>query len=226
VQVVQSHPLSKFSSRIDTVLISSFFAFPPFNKKFGVEYQPGKFQVTAPWQSGLSNGARVGEILGLLINGVVAERYGYRFTMIGSLLAMIGFIFIPFFAQNIETVRFVVRADVPQWGVFQTLTTTYAAEGKIPSASRFLRHNCRTDPSSSCSSMSGRAPSVPHHVGQLLLGSRSAHRIRSAERISESLRPVGISHSVRLAMDVAHPSGRWDLLRSRLALVACPKEPT
>jgi SP family general alpha glucoside:H+ symporter-like MFS transporter len=103
VQVVQSHPLSKFSSRIDTVLISSFFAFPSFNKKFRVEYQPGKFQVTAPWQSGLSNGARVGEILGLLINGVVAERYGYRFTMIGSLLAMIGFIFIPFFAQNIET---------------------------------------------------------------------------------------------------------------------------
>lgn len=88
---------------IDTVLISSFFAFPPFNRKFGVEYEPGKYQVTAPWQSGLSNGARVGEILGLLINGIVAERYGYRFTMIGSLIAMIGFIFIPFFAQNVET---------------------------------------------------------------------------------------------------------------------------
>ena len=87
----------------DTVLISSFFAFPPFNRKFGVEYAPGKFQVTAPWQSGLSNGARVGEILGLLINGIVAERYGYRFTMIGSLIAMIAFIFIPFFAQNVET---------------------------------------------------------------------------------------------------------------------------
>jgi SP family general alpha glucoside:H+ symporter-like MFS transporter len=87
----------------DTVLISSFFAFPPFNKKFGVEYEPGKYQVTAPWQSGLSNGARIGEILGLLINGIVAERYGYRFTMIASLIAMIAFIFIPFFAQNVET---------------------------------------------------------------------------------------------------------------------------
>jgi MFS family permease len=89
--------------RTDTALISSFFAFPPFNRRFGVEYEPGKFQVTAPWQSGLSNGARVGEIMGLLVNGVVAERYGYRLTMIGSLFAMIGFIFIPFFAQNIET---------------------------------------------------------------------------------------------------------------------------
>ena len=87
----------------DIVLIASFFAFPPFNRKFGVEYEPGKYQVTAPWQSGLSNGARVGEILGLLINGIVAERYGYRLTMIGSLIAMIAFVFIPFFAQNIET---------------------------------------------------------------------------------------------------------------------------
>jgi MFS family permease len=41
--------------------------------------------------------------LGVLVNGVVAERYGYRVTMIGSLVAMIGFIFIPFFAQNVET---------------------------------------------------------------------------------------------------------------------------
>jgi MFS family permease len=101
---VHSENLSdRCSYRTDTALISSFFAFPPFNRRFGVEYEPGKFQVTAPWQSGLSNGARVGEIMGLLVNGVVAERYGYRITMIGSLFAMIGFIFIPFFAQNIET---------------------------------------------------------------------------------------------------------------------------
>jgi len=112
----------------DTVLIASFFAFPPFNEKFGVEYEPGKYQVTAPWQSGLSNGARVGEIFGLLLNGIVAERYGYRLTMIGSLIAMVAFIFIPFFAQNIETlVAGTVLMGIP-WGVFQTLTTTYASE--------------------------------------------------------------------------------------------------
>jgi SP family general alpha glucoside:H+ symporter-like MFS transporter len=164
------------------VLISSFFAFPPFNEKFGVEYEPGKYQVTAPWQSGLSNGARVGEICGLLINGVVAERYGYRLTMIGSLIAMIAFIFIPFFAQNIETlVAGTVLMGIPvsliwmcmpmqfadsfQWGVFQTLTTTYAAEGETSSVARRFRHNRSTDPSLLYSSMSSRPASLPHHLG-------------------------------------------------------------
>ena len=41
-----------------------------------------------------SNGARAGE---------VSERYGYRRTMIGALIAMTGFIFILFFAPNIQT---------------------------------------------------------------------------------------------------------------------------
>lgn len=53
---------------------------------------------------------------------------GYKKTMIGSLILMIGMIFIPFFAQNIQT--FLVGAifqGIP-WGVFQTLTTTYASE--------------------------------------------------------------------------------------------------
>ena len=50
-----------------------------------------------------SNGARAGEVIGLLINGFVSERYGYRRTMIGALIAMTGFIFILFFAPNIQT---------------------------------------------------------------------------------------------------------------------------
>jgi SP family general alpha glucoside:H+ symporter-like MFS transporter len=50
-----------------------------------------------------SNGARAGEVIGLLINGFVSERFGYRKTMIGALIAMAGFIFILFFAPNVQT---------------------------------------------------------------------------------------------------------------------------
>ncbi|EME44490.1 hypothetical protein DOTSEDRAFT_72086 [Dothistroma septosporum NZE10] len=110
------------------VLIASFFAFPPFTRKFG-ELQPdGSYEVTASWQSALSNGARVGEILGLTLNGIIAERYGYRMTIIGTLVLMIAFIFILVFAQNIGTLMAgEILMGIP-WGVFQTLTTTYAAE--------------------------------------------------------------------------------------------------
>jgi SP family general alpha glucoside:H+ symporter-like MFS transporter len=50
-----------------------------------------------------SNGARAGEVIGLLINGFVSERYGYRKTMIGALIAMTGFIAILFAAPNVQT---------------------------------------------------------------------------------------------------------------------------
>jgi SP family general alpha glucoside:H+ symporter-like MFS transporter len=112
----------------DVVLMQSFYAFPEFARRYGQQQPDGSYQITAPWQAGLSNGANVGEILGLFLNGIVSERYGYRFTMMASLTALVGFIFIPFFAQNIQTLQAAeILMGIP-WGVFQTLTTAYAAE--------------------------------------------------------------------------------------------------
>jgi SP family general alpha glucoside:H+ symporter-like MFS transporter len=112
----------------DIVLIAAFFAFPAFTKKYGVLQGDGTYEVPAPWQAGLSNGARVGEILGLFLNGIIAERYGFKRTMIGSLCALSAFIFIPFFAPNIKVLEVgEILMGIP-WGVFQTLTTAYASE--------------------------------------------------------------------------------------------------
>ena len=36
---------------------------PQFRKKYGEQLPDGDYQVTAPWQAGLSNGAVVGEIV-------------------------------------------------------------------------------------------------------------------------------------------------------------------
>lgn len=50
----------------DIALLGNFYAFPPFNRKYG-ELQPdGSYQVPAPWQAGISNGAQCGQIIGLL----------------------------------------------------------------------------------------------------------------------------------------------------------------
>lgn len=87
----------------DIVILSSFYALPQFNKKYGVPLPDGTYTIPASWKSGLSNGALCGEIIGLFINGIVSEKYGYRKTMIISLFAMIGFIFIQFFAPNVQT---------------------------------------------------------------------------------------------------------------------------
>ena len=112
----------------DKALLGSLYACPAFKQRFGALQPDGSYQVTAPWQSGLSNGAHVGEIIGLLASGVLSERYGYRKVMMASLVAMVGFIFIMFFAVNIEMLEVgYVLTGVP-WGIFQTITTTYAAE--------------------------------------------------------------------------------------------------
>ncbi len=113
---------------IDVVLIGSFYAYPAFNKKYGTLQADGTYGLSAAWQAGLSNGVNVGEILGLLANGIISERFGYRKTMIGSLLLTIAFIFIHFFAQNVQTLLVgEILMGIPL-GVFQTLTVTYASE--------------------------------------------------------------------------------------------------
>lgn len=113
----------------DLALLGSLYASPQFNKKFGVWNDSAeKYAVPASWQSALSNGARAGEVIGLLINGIASDRFGYRKTMIASLCAMIAFIFVLFFAPNIQVlVLGEVLCGIP-WGVFQTLSTAYASE--------------------------------------------------------------------------------------------------
>ncbi|KAI0173131.1 sugar transporter [Hypoxylon sp. FL1284] len=113
----------------DLALLGSLYASPAFNKKFGtLNEASGKWAVSAAWQSGLSNGARAGEIFGLILAGWVSDRYGYRTTTIGSLVLMIVFIFVLFFAPSIEVlVAGEVLCGIP-WGAFQSVAPAYASE--------------------------------------------------------------------------------------------------
>lgn len=112
----------------DILLIQSLLAVGAFQRQFGEQLPDGSYQVTAAWQAGFTNSAIVGEMLGLMINGVIADRYGFKKTMIGALAATTALIFIPFFAASpIQLLFGLILMGVP-WGVFQTLTTTYAAE--------------------------------------------------------------------------------------------------
>lgn len=115
----------------DVVLIASFYGLPTFNEKYGVLGSDGKYVVPAPWKSGLSNGALCGEILGLFINGIMSEKYGYKKTMMASLAMMVAFIFIPFFSQNVQTLLVgEILCGIP-WGVFQTLTVSHQSPASL-----------------------------------------------------------------------------------------------
>ncbi|KAJ5505662.1 Major facilitator superfamily domain general substrate transporter [Penicillium expansum] len=112
----------------DISLVNNFYAFPQFTRKYGELTSDGSYQVPAAWQAGLSNGAYCGEIIGLLINGWASERFGYRYTIMTSLALITAFTAIFFTAPNIQTLLAAeILAGVP-WGIFQTLTVTYASE--------------------------------------------------------------------------------------------------
>jgi MFS transporter, SP family, general alpha glucoside:H+ symporter len=113
----------------DTLLLANFFALPQFNRKYGTYDAITKsYQISAAWRSGLTNGASVGEILGLFAAGIIQDRIGYRKTIIGALFMIICFIFITFFAVDLPMLLAgEILCGIP-WGVFQTITTAYASE--------------------------------------------------------------------------------------------------
>lgn len=103
---------------------------PQFQRRYGqpLANNPEKYEIPAPWQAGLSNGAQVGEIIGLFLNGWISERIGYRKTVLGCLFFIACFITLFFTAPNIQTLLAAeILCGIP-WGVFQTLTITYASE--------------------------------------------------------------------------------------------------
>ncbi|EJD45772.1 trehalose transport-related protein [Auricularia subglabra TFB-10046 SS5] len=114
----------------DVVVIGSYYGHPSFLRRFGVEapQSTNGYVIPAEWQSALSNGSSAGGIIGLLINGWAADRFGPKVVMMTSLIALTCFIFIMVFAKSLTMLVIgEVACGIP-WGVFQTLTTAYASE--------------------------------------------------------------------------------------------------
>ena len=99
----------------DTALLASLWSNPSFAQKYGKKTKivdgVQHYQVSADWQS-LFIICAVTNVLGLLFNGVVSEKIGYRRTMMGALALITGSLFITFFAVNIKMllVGYVVSA--------------------------------------------------------------------------------------------------------------------
>lgn len=113
----------------DTTLFGSFFGYPEFKKKYGTwTGEEHGYQLSSPWQAGILDIQAVGNIIGALGNGYFTARYGHRKVMMVNLVLMTGFVFITFFARNVETVLVGAFLCSIPWGVFATQGPAYAAE--------------------------------------------------------------------------------------------------
>ncbi|KAF4959243.1 hypothetical protein FSARC_10759 [Fusarium sarcochroum] len=113
----------------DLVIITSFYGQTQFRERFGVyDDKTERKQITPAWQSGLSNSALVGQLAGLVVNAYCQDRFGARYTMMFFMAWMAVMIAIPCFAPSLEVLAFGEAMCGVSWGVFQTLSTTYASE--------------------------------------------------------------------------------------------------
>lgn len=88
----------------------------------------GRYEISADWQSALVNGGLAGQIVGLFATGTLAERIGYRYTLMVGLVAMSLFILVPFFATSKEVLLIGQCLLGMPWGMFQCICTAYAAD--------------------------------------------------------------------------------------------------
>lgn len=74
-----------FSSAIimegyDLTALGSFWAAPAFQNYFGTTINPetGDPIVSAAWQTGIGNAMAIGQICGLFLAGIVADKFGFK----------------------------------------------------------------------------------------------------------------------------------------------------
>lgn len=113
----------------DVTLIGNFYGYPAFRERYGewLDDERG-YQISASWQQRFNILAAVANIVGALLNGWATAKWGHRKVLMVSLLWLTCFIFINFFATNIEMqLAGQTLCNVP-WGVFATTPPAYAAE--------------------------------------------------------------------------------------------------
>jgi SP family general alpha glucoside:H+ symporter-like MFS transporter len=111
----------------DETLLKSLFAEKAFQKQFGEPTKKG-YQVTAPWQTGTTNAATIGIMLGICLNGLIRERVGMKRTMLASCIVLLGFVFILFFAQSPAMLLAGELLCGICWGIFHATAPIYASE--------------------------------------------------------------------------------------------------
>jgi len=88
----------------DTALLGSFWQQPAFAQKYGdlvIKDGIETYVVSASWQQAFA-ASGVASMLGLVMNGFLCDRFGYRKVMMGTLIGITLALFVTFFAINIK----------------------------------------------------------------------------------------------------------------------------
>ncbi|KAF4462803.1 alpha-glucoside transport [Fusarium albosuccineum] len=113
----------------DVTLLSSFFGYPRFREKYGAWLdEDNGYQISANQQQRFQCLGALANIVGAMLNGWATAKWGHRKVLMFSLFWLSAFIFVVFFAPNVDVLLAGhVLCNIP-WGVFATTGPAYAAE--------------------------------------------------------------------------------------------------
>lgn len=84
----------------DPQLLGNLYATPAFQRDFGYQYN-GEWIISAPWQTGLSMGSPIGQVVGAFFASYPMEWFGRKKTFGSCVVVTAGFVFIQFFARSL-----------------------------------------------------------------------------------------------------------------------------
>ncbi|KAK5199918.1 hypothetical protein LTR92_000459 [Exophiala xenobiotica] len=112
----------------DLILLKNFYAYPAFQEAYGEQLPSGKWSIPSRWQIGLAMSTNVGLVLGGTLYGWLVEKFSPRKVMICAHILVAAFVFITFFAPNVEVLLVgMLLLSIP-CGIFVTATSSYAAD--------------------------------------------------------------------------------------------------
>jgi SP family general alpha glucoside:H+ symporter-like MFS transporter len=100
---------------------------PAFQKDFGYMFE-GQLIISAAWQTGLSMGNPIGQVVGALAAAYPMEWYGRKKTFNGCVIMVGGLVFIQFFARSLKVLLVGEVLGGLVLGAFVVIAPSYASE--------------------------------------------------------------------------------------------------
>ncbi|KAK2003805.1 sugar porter family MFS transporter [Colletotrichum falcatum] len=111
----------------DPQLLGNLYATPQFQRDFGYEYE-GSYIISAAWQTGLSMGNPVGQVVGALFAAYPMDWFGRKLTFAACVALTAGIVFIQFFARSLPVLLVGELLGGLVLGMYVVIAPAYASE--------------------------------------------------------------------------------------------------
>lgn len=119
--------LGQLMTSFDLQVLGNLYATPSFQRDFGYEYK-GEYIISAAWQTGLSMGLPIGQVVGSLAAGFPLERLGRKIPLGVCVIGTIGCVFIQFFSPSLPVLLVGELLAGQVLGFYAVITPTFASE--------------------------------------------------------------------------------------------------